>query len=724
MLVLGQIGRALTDAADQHLRNASRGYGQSAYRRLLDADEALSQLPVDPASFDPSRDRPPEFEAAAYFEAGELTGLFGDLRIANPDDVENLSRERASLLIAERPDRVDVLLARPVATTAYLVGRIAPDILWDHIADTYDHDVCVLAVTVQTPLFCSGEFSTAQVQAFLVPALPATGTSTWEEEGRSFRSAHWELFTQSGFDGAPWRVVAYVDDSVALASLIAFKRLFPIVLLISLITVLLLSIWQIRRSMVPLDKLVEGTRKIADQQFDSPVALDGDDEFGDLARALNAMADRLGRQFVALNTLAEIDRLILSAGNLEQVLQAALAHTQAILPCDAAGVLLLDPESPELGHLHFLSHDNDQSGTTLSRVPTTEEDRKRIQRHPRGEFLRAAKMQLLSGFSETGFGHVLVFPIATNQALTGALIFGFRDPSVRAKERWQAGQDLADRLAVAMSASEREAVLFNQAHFDPLTGLPNRQLCRDRLHQALAQARRNERELAVLFLDLDSFKTINDSMGHSAGDILLREVSARLLACIRDTDTVARLGGDEFVVILPQVVGSTEIESVAEKIMAALQRPLEIQGQSVFVTVSIGVTTYPTDGDTVEILLRKADAAMYDAKSAGRARYVFFTNEIEERATERLSLETDLRTALEWGQLRLRYQPQLELANEDMHCAEVLVRWLHPERGLLSPNLFIPILEDMGLIDRVGDWVLSTAVKQLKVWQSERPSPG
>ena len=718
VLALAHIGQALTSAVDQRLRNESRVYGQTVYRRLLEAEAGLSQLPADPSSFGPLREQPREIEAAAVLVDGTLSELYGDLRFSGPEPLENLDRDRPSLLLAQRPDGVDVLLARPIATTAHLVGRISPRHLWYRLAYSYDHDICVLAPSVEKPLFCSVELTEAEIQSMRESPASADGTTIWEEAGRTYRSASWDLFTQSGFNGELWHVVAFVDDSVALASLIAFKQLFPLVILISLIIVVLLSIRQIRRSMVPLEKLVEGTRKIADQQFDSPIALEGDDEFGDLARALNAMAGRLGRQFVALNTLAKIDRLILSSGDVEHVLQAALEQTRAILPCNAAGILLLDPESPELGHLHFLSHDDDQANATQSRVPTAEEDRKRIQRHPRGKFLRVSKLQLLSSFSGMGLGHVLIFPIATNQALRGALIFGFEKPSTRAKVGWQAGQDLADRLAVAMSASEREAILFAQAHFDPLTGLPNRQLCRDRLHQALAQARRNEQELAVLFLDLDSFKTINDSMGHSAGDVLLKEVSARLLACVRDTDTVARLGGDEFVVILPQVAGSTEIDAVAQKIMAALQRPLEIQGKSVFVTTSIGVTIYPTDGNTVESLLRKADAAMYDAKSAGRARYVYFTNEIEERTTERLSLETDLRTALESGQLQLRYQPQLELANDDVYCAEVLARWLHPKRGLLSPSLFIPIVEDMGLIDRIGDWVLSSSIKQLKQWQN------
>jgi EAL domain-containing protein (putative c-di-GMP-specific phosphodiesterase class I) len=192
-----------------------------------------------------------------------------------------------------------------------------------------------------------------------------------------------------------------------------------------------------------------------------------------------------------------------------------------------------------------------------------------------------------------------------------------------------------------------------------------------------------------------------------------------LLACVRDTDTVGRLGGDEFVVVLPEVLGVTEIEAVAKKVMRALRRPVSINGKDIFVTVSIGVAKYPEDGDTVESLLQKADAAMYDAKSAGRSRYVFFTNEIEERVTERLSLESDLRVALERGELSLRYQPQLSLGGDEVESAEALLRWTHPKRGPVSPSLFVPLLEEMELIDTVGDWVLESAMKRLRRWQVE-----
>jgi diguanylate cyclase (GGDEF)-like protein len=390
------------------------------------------------------------------------------------------------------------------------------------------------------------------------------------------------------------------------------------------------------------------------------------------------------------------------------------------MPCDAAAVVLLDREPSRMGQVHFLDHRESGALATVSRLFVGEMDRAVLRRHDRLHTLDAATLSALAPFLEARVQHTLMFPIVTGEELAGALALGFSaarrdcDP-----DEAQAARALADRLGAAVSAAEREAELFSRAHFDPLTNLPNRQLCRDRLAQTLAQARRNKHELAVLFLDLDHFKTINDSLGHSAGDLLLREVGSRLLDCVGDTDTVARLGGDEFIVILPQIAGPTEIEAVVKKIVVSLGRSIEIDGKLVFVTVSIGVTRFPQDGETVDSLLQKADAAMYDAKTTGRSRYVFFTSEIAERTTARLELETDLSIALKNGEFALRYQPQLALATGEVLCVEALLRWIHPRRGAIFPSVFVPILEEIGLIDSVGEWALETALQQLREWRAD-----
>ena len=719
LLTLSQIDRALTDAAKEQLSDAGRSYGQLIYRRLVLAEGVLDRLAERPGQFTTSQSNPPEFEAVSLIAAGEVTRLFGELRIRDLDELNLQEVNRPSLLVRSASDGSEALIARYQDSVGLLVGEVSPDYLWDGNTIPYGIDICVLSSALVRPLFCTSPLPEAQIQSLLRKGAPISGDLLWDNNGERYLSAYWELFIQSGFNGEPWRIVASQPEATALASLISFNQLFPPVLAFSLITVALLSIWQIRRSMVPLDKLVQGTKQIADNDFANRLTLDSEDEFSDLAEAMNTMADRLGHQFGVLNTLAKIDQLILSSESLEQVIDTVLAQTRTILPCDAVGMILLDQETPDLGHLYMATYDNDDDGASLSRVPTSEKEREWLLDHRKGQFLDSVEMNILSPFRTEGLEKTLVFPILRGEALAGALVFGFHREAEASEESRQAACDLAHRLAVALSASEREAALFNQAHFDALTGLPNRQLCHDRLQQALAQARRDEHQMAVLFLDLDGFKSINDSMGHPSGDRLLCEAASRLSACLRDSDTVARLGGDEFVVILPRVIGATEIETVANNIMTALARPFQIADNDVFVTASIGLTMYPEDGSTVEELLRKADAAMYNAKDAGRARYVFFTNEIDERALERISLETDLRYALDRQELVLRYQPQLDLVSDEVVSAEALIRWIHPKRGRVSPELFVPILEEMGLIDNFGIWVLQTATTQLRKWKSE-----
>jgi diguanylate cyclase (GGDEF)-like protein len=717
LLAVQQIGATVSSIADEQLSAVSRGFGQMIYRRLVVADLALARVPVDLADFTPSRDRPTEFDGISVLDADIWLPVYGGVRGLDLSGVDPRLRGRSALLITESAGSASIYIAHAMVGNRVLLGRVDPAYLWDEYTLPYGHEACVLSTGLSTPLYCTAPLPEAPFEEYRQAGSVPSGSLRWEDGGDSFRAVGWELFIPSGFEGVPWRIVAFIDEALALASLNSFERLFPVTLLTITLTVLLLSIWQIRRSMVPLDGLVEGTRRIASQEFNQPVTVQGMDEFGELAHALNSMASRLGRQFTTLKTLAEIDRLILSTGDVEQVFQSALAEMQAVLPCGAAAVLTIDEESANIGHLYFMAHGGGPDVTEVKRVPTTETDRALLARSGRTHAIKASDVPVLEAFAAADLEHVQVFPVSTNREFSGALLLGFAQFSALRASDAQIGRDFADRLAVAMSVSEREARLFTQAHFDTLTGLPNRQLCRDRLHQALAQARRNEQDLALLFLDLDGFKTINDSLGHSAGDLLLRDVASRLLACVRDTDTVSRLGGDEFVVVLPQVLGVTEVEAVAKKVMSALRRPISINGKDVFVTVSIGVAKYPEDGDTVESLLRKADAAMYDAKSAGRSRYVFFTNEIEERATERLSLESDLRVALERGELSLRYQPQLSLGVDDIECAETLLRWTHPKRGPVSPSLFVPLLEEMELIDTVGDWVLETSMKRLRRWQ-------
>lgn len=297
---------------------------------------------------------------------------------------------------------------------------------------------------------------------------------------------------------------------------------------------------------------------------------------------------------------------------------------------------------------------------------------------------------------------VLLFVFSTLGLIVGTVLF-----------RFPAG--------IVKRAEEETVKAFEKLNYlsyhDPLTNLPNRIQFNEQLTQALARAYREGSNLAVMFLDLDRFKIINDTLGHNNGDILLQEVAKRLTNCVRKGDTISRLGGDEFTVILPGVTCGQDAAKVAQKIIDILAQPFTLDCHELFITTSIGISVYPTDGEDMETLVKNADAAMYLAKEQGRDKYQFYTEAMNDAALERLTMENNLRKAIQRKELEVYYQPIVDVKSKKINGLEALVRWQHPELGLIEPDKFYQLAEETGLILPLGEWVMQTACAQNKAWQ-------
>ncbi|MDD1620921.1 MAG: EAL domain-containing protein [Methylococcaceae bacterium] len=278
------------------------------------------------------------------------------------------------------------------------------------------------------------------------------------------------------------------------------------------------------------------------------------------------------------------------------------------------------------------------------------------------------------------------------------------------------------RVATSSDITEQKRaaeIIHKQANIDPLTGLANRRMFLDRLQRAINKSHRSHQKLALMFLDLDHFKDVNDSLGHDMGDRLLKETTQRLLGCIRETDTLARPGGDEFTLIMGELQETNSIERVAQAMLRTMMAPFQLKGERSYVSVSIGIALYPDDADNLEDLLKKADQAMYAAKDMGRGRFSYFTPAMQQAAEVRLRLTNDLRHALDDHQIWVAYQPIVDLASGAIQKAEALIRWQHPTRGLVSPAEFMPVAEDTGLINELGGWVFHQVAKQVAGWRAE-----
>jgi diguanylate cyclase (GGDEF)-like protein len=476
------------------------------------------------------------------------------------------------------------------------------------------------------------------------------------------------------------------------------------------------------RSYVPaLQALTTALGSLRARQF-GVLTVPAADEPGRAVEAFNRSVASLDEQFRALETLAEIDQLLLESAELERVLDAIMSRVQALTHCQSVGITLRDADAPGRGRVYLLA--SGLNDLPVNRIALDDGMLETLAGETNGlTVVRCEEVRhsFLKPLADTGAVFFWVWPVVVAERLEAILAVGYREVPVADPVVAHCGGKFAKRLAVALSMSARDERLYRQAHFDPLTALPNRLLFRDRLAQELANAVAGLSRGALLYIDLDHFKRVNDSVGHTAGDQLLTIVAQRLRSCIKDGDTVARLGGDEFTVILRNVVNPDAACAVASRIIESLQLPVNIAGRDCYVCASIGITLFPDDATTIEDLMRNADTAMYRAKDLGRGRMMFFDVNMTNKPA--LPTITGLQHALRGREFSLFYQPQFGIAEGELVGVEALLRWQTPRDGMRHPGEFVPAAEESGLIVDIGGWVLDAACAQLASWREQRIAP-
>ncbi len=739
---------AIPQVADLHrqlngsvLSQANRAYATALLGRLvgLEGELAAYARVVEQAG------EPIDKSAGGHFESLSRAPMNRSGRPPTRDSrglpvlsaVEKTHIMAGKTIVSVRPEgnRAGLYMIRALGGAAaeghMLVGRVAPEHLWPDVASfAQDIRICVLGQR-DTVLHCSDPaMKTKLVQVKNQERGDWSGRLRWSLDGVSYLSYVSPMVLGRDLRVEDWTLVVSRPESAGEPSLASFGRVFVQASVLVILIVALLSVTQIRRSLIPLESLIDGTRRLAEKDFGHQVQVNSGDEFESLAASFNAMASRLNRQFHVLTTMADIDRRILSTVKLEDILRIVLTRMSDVVPCDLVCMTLVNGKREEVttGQTYAFAEAGSEPAV-LHEFELAPSDIRALLSHPTHIVSKGIRgiPHYLAAPVNMGASLILALPIAIKGSLAALISLGFREKKELSEADLAQARDFAHHVGVALSNAAWEERLYFQAHYDNLTGLPNRQLLTDRLQQALARADRLGGYVAVMFLDLDRFKGVNDSLGHAAGDTLLQETAKRLQQAVRAEDTVARLGGDEFVVVIPYLVKDqlavATVTSIAKKILQSISEPMVIEGLEVFVTSSIGIAFSTGSSDSVEDLLKNADSAMYHAKAQGKADYRFFSQELNAEAVRRSELEYGLHHAMEKQEFQLHYQPKVELRSGKIVGAEALLRWPDPKHGFVAPDEFVPLAEETGLIVEIGAWVLRTACRQIMDWTRQGLPP-
>jgi diguanylate cyclase (GGDEF)-like protein len=699
----------LTHAQQRSLDELVRSFGMTLLGRLGNADDVLRAIVSAPRTTDSSVEdtvaKLAWVSTTIRVDPREPAGKTRR-RVPSPDGKQRqaLKAGQPAMVWGRGPNgSFHVSIVRTLQSGAWLYAEISSEWLWAD-AGEYAEDTRLLLLDDE-----GKEIAAAG------PALPGG------VHAAGYISRSWEVFLKSRFSSPSWRLVVICPiASIVTKDNNAYFYLCGLIV-ITILLIALLSASVIRRQLRPLHRLTQATERLARREFDVFRDLAWNDEFGDLARAFDAMSVKLKTQFSALEALSHVDRLLLHAPEFEVILDTLLPRIAEVLGSNCASVILFDGDSTE----HACAYDfypGESERPVVRRITGDVSSLMAVcnnLRAPSANTVATVQSPCFSQLAPKGAITVRLEQVRDARGCAGVLCVGYLSEEIDMQDSGIGIKDLADRLSLILANLQQAARLEHQANYDSLTGLQNRHLFSERVRDAVAAARQRQGLGSLLYLDLDHFKRVNDTAGHTAGDELLRIVGERLIECVGEVGCVGRLGGDEFAVLLPSIAEPGGVRQIAERIITSLQQVIAVEGREHHVSASIGITVFPNDGTKIDELLKVGDIAMYEAKASGRGCAVFFQAHMQQDLLARLKMETDISRAVERREFTLHYQPIVSEAAGSI-SVEALVRWPgehQGQEGWVSPGVFVPLAEEMGIIVELGDWILRQACAQFVEWR-------
>ncbi|NQY42215.1 MAG: EAL domain-containing protein [Legionellales bacterium] len=651
----------------------------------------------------------------------QLDSIFNNLYLKGSDDIRPLTDSpileyikklkippkitKPTLIIIDKTIPTNIIVIAPIQNKNYhLVGEINQNFLWQLQEIPLSSKATLCITTSHKNIACLNNLESIVFNKI--------------QNISDYHSVTWNKFNTPSLNIPNLEIISWVSSNAILADTLPFMWLKIIAILTAIILIFIIGSRLILNITSPIKRAKKYLERYISLDPLENTTNENKNELETLVNTLEYFQGEIDSQHASRSAMAKIDKIILSSLDLNSIMDTLKKRLKKIMMAEKVYIHIKSIKRTKIHDHIFKTYGQDMSdhGFILSK-----NEIQLIFKNPHHiliDTIQNKNFKQLTDINNTVF--ILIIPIFLDENITALISLNYQEIPSYTQESLTLARELANRFAVAIANAAREDKLYYQAHYDLLTDLPNRLLFEERLEEAIYLSNKTNCTLAILFIDLDKFKSLNDSLGHAAGDEYLKNTANRIKNCLRSDDTVARFGGDEFIVILSNLKNDSlvnHISSVTEKIQHEIAKPHKILGNSVVLNSSIGIAVYPEDADNSTDLLKAADAALYYSKSHKSGNYQFFSIDISKEAKELFFLENNLNNAVVNNEFELHFQPRINLDSNKVVGAEALIRW-QKNKAYISPENFIPIAENNGLIQSVGEWILRNACLTAKKWHS------